>query len=78
MICGAGAAVMEVMATDPAVAPKLHTLLEGPLGAALGGMLGALRIPPQFAMAVPAASISAPRSASSSCWWSEPSGVGAA
>jgi len=49
----AGAALLgwisgEVIATDPAVAPKLHTLFDGSLGAALDGMLGALRIPPQF------------------------------
>ncbi|KYG99950.1 TerC family protein [Bradyrhizobium sp. DOA1] len=50
----AGAALLgwisgEVIATDPAVAPKLHTLFDGPLGAALDGVLGAFRIPPQFA-----------------------------
>ncbi|MBR0901650.1 TerC family protein [Bradyrhizobium liaoningense] len=49
----AGAALLgwisgEVIATDPAVAPKLHTLFDGSLGAALDGMLGTLRIPPQF------------------------------
>ncbi|MBR1328094.1 TerC family protein [Bradyrhizobium ottawaense] len=49
----AGAALLgwiagEVMATDPGVAPKLHTLFDGPFGAALDSMLGALRIPPQF------------------------------
>ncbi|MGL9618061.1 TerC family protein [Bradyrhizobium sp. U531] len=49
----AGAALLgwiagEVIATDPAIAPKLHTLFEGPLGASLDGVLGALRIPPQF------------------------------
>jgi YjbE family integral membrane protein len=49
----AGAALLgwiagEVIATDPAIAPKLHTLFDGPLGASLDGMLGALRIPPQF------------------------------
>jgi hypothetical protein len=37
-----------VIATDPGVAPKLHTLFDGPFGASLDGMLGALRIPPQF------------------------------
>ncbi|MFK4507992.1 TerC family protein [Bradyrhizobium daqingense] len=50
----AGAALLgwisgEVIATDPAVAPKLHTLFDGPLGAALDGVLGVFRIPPQFA-----------------------------
>ena len=49
----AGAALLgwiagEVMATDPGVAPKLHTLFDGPFGASLDGMLGAFRIPPQF------------------------------
>ncbi|GMO18377.1 MULTISPECIES: TerC family protein [unclassified Bradyrhizobium] len=49
----AGAALLgwiagEVIATDPGVAPKLHTLFEGPFGASLDTMLGALRIPPQF------------------------------
>jgi hypothetical protein len=49
----AGAALLgwiagEVIATDPAIAPKLHTLFDGPFGASLDGMLGALRIPPQF------------------------------
>jgi YjbE family integral membrane protein len=49
----AGAALLgwiagEVMATDPGVAPRLHTLFEGPFGASLDSMLGALRIPPQF------------------------------
>lgn len=49
----AGAALLgwiagEVIATDPGVAPKLHTLFEGSFGASLDGMLGALRIPPQF------------------------------
>lgn len=49
----AGAALLgwiagEVIATDPGVAPKLHTLFDGALGAALDNMLGALRIPPQF------------------------------
>ena len=39
----------EVIATDPGVAPKLHTLFDGPFGASLDGMLGAFRIPPQFA-----------------------------
>ncbi len=50
----AGAALLgwisgEVIATDPGVAPKLHALFDGPLGASLDSMLGALRIPPQFA-----------------------------
>jgi YjbE family integral membrane protein len=50
----AGAALLgwiagEVIATDPGVAPKLHTLFDGPFGASLDGMLGAFRIPPQFA-----------------------------
>ncbi|RTE91491.1 TerC family protein [Bradyrhizobium sp. LVM 105] len=49
----AGAALLgwiagEVMATDPGVAPRLHTLFDGPFGASLDSMLGALRIPPQF------------------------------
>jgi YjbE family integral membrane protein len=49
----AGAALLgwiagEVISTDPGVAPKLHTLFDGPFGASLDGMLGALRIPPQF------------------------------
>ncbi|QOZ77468.1 TerC family protein [Bradyrhizobium sp. 62B] len=49
----AGAALLgwiagEVIATDPGVAPKLHTLFDGPFGASLDSMLGALRIPPQF------------------------------
>ncbi|PSO17436.1 TerC family protein [Bradyrhizobium sp. MOS003] len=49
----AGAALLgwiagEVIATDPGVAPHLHTLFEGPFGASLDSMLGALRIPPQF------------------------------
>ncbi|MHC4045494.1 TerC family protein [Bradyrhizobium sp. 23AC] len=49
----AGAALLgwiagEVMATDPGVAPKLHSLFDGPFGASLDSMLGALRIPPQF------------------------------
>ena len=50
----AGAALLgwisgEVIATDPGIAPKLHTLFDGPLGTSLDNMLGALRIPPQFA-----------------------------
>lgn len=49
----AGAALLgwiagEVIATDPGVAPRLHTLFDGPLGTSLDNMLGALRIPPQF------------------------------
>jgi YjbE family integral membrane protein len=39
----------EVIATDPGIAPKLHTLFDGPLGASLVKMLGSLQIPPQFA-----------------------------
>jgi len=38
----------EVIATAPGVAPKLHTLFDGPFGASLDSMLAALRIPPQF------------------------------
>lgn len=50
----AGAALLgwiagEVIATDPGIAPKLHSLSEGPLGASLDTMLGTLHIPPQFA-----------------------------
>jgi YjbE family integral membrane protein len=50
----AGAALLgwiagEVIATDPGIEPKLHTLFEGPLGASLDSMLAMLRIPPQFA-----------------------------
>lgn len=49
----AGAALLgwisgEVIATDPGIAPKLHTLFDGPFGTSLDGMLAALRIPPQF------------------------------
>ncbi|WP_158668272.1 TerC family protein [Bradyrhizobium guangdongense] len=49
----AGAALLgwiagEVIATDPGVAPRLHALLDGPLGTSLDSLLGALRIPPQF------------------------------
>ena len=49
----AGAALLgwiagEVMATDPGVAPRLHALFDGPFGASLDGLLGVLRIPPQF------------------------------
>ena len=50
----AGAALLgwiagEVIATDPGVAPKLHTLSDGPLGASLDQMLGSLHITSQFA-----------------------------
>jgi YjbE family integral membrane protein len=50
----AGAALLgwiagEVIATDPGIAPKLHSLSEGPLGASLDKLLGNLHIPPQFA-----------------------------
>jgi YjbE family integral membrane protein len=50
----AGAALLgwiagEVIATDPGIAPKLHSLSEGPLGASLDKLLGSLHIPPQFA-----------------------------
>ncbi len=49
----AGAALLgwiagEVIATDPGIAPMLHKVFEGPVGASLDGLLGALRIPPQF------------------------------
>lgn len=49
----AGAALLgwiagEVIATDPAVAPKLHALSEGPLGASLDTMLTGQHIPVQF------------------------------
>ncbi|MGX1171153.1 YjbE family integral membrane protein [Bradyrhizobium sp. USDA 372] len=49
----AGAALLgwisgEVIATDPGVAPRLHTLFEGPFGASLDAILGVFRIPPQF------------------------------
>ncbi|MBR0713772.1 TerC family protein [Bradyrhizobium liaoningense] len=49
----AGAALLgwiagEVIATDPGVEPKLHSLFDGPLGASLDSMLAVLRIPPQF------------------------------
>ncbi|MCP3399430.1 TerC family protein [Bradyrhizobium sp. CCGB20] len=49
----AGAALLgwisgEVIATDPGIAPRLHTLFDGPLGVSLDNMLGAFRIPPQF------------------------------
>jgi YjbE family integral membrane protein len=50
----AGAALLgwiagEVIATDPGIVPKLHTLFDGPFGASLDNMLGVLHIPPQFA-----------------------------
>jgi YjbE family integral membrane protein len=50
----AGAALLgwiagEVIATDPGIAPKLHSLFDGPLGAAVDKMLASLHIPPQFA-----------------------------
>jgi YjbE family integral membrane protein len=50
----AGAALLgwiagEVIATDPGVEPKLHSLFDGPLGTSLDSMLAMLRIPPQFA-----------------------------
>ncbi|MBR1176013.1 TerC family protein [Bradyrhizobium sp. KB893862 SZCCT0404] len=49
----AGAALLgwiagEVIATDPGVAPKLHTLFDGPLGVSLDKMLSGLHIPLQF------------------------------
>ncbi|WP_439375119.1 TerC family protein [Bradyrhizobium sp. DASA03120] len=49
----AGAALLgwiagEVIATDPGVAPRLHTLFDGPLGASLDKILAGLRIPLQF------------------------------
>src|SRR6478736_7392393 len=50
----AGAALLgwiagDVIATDPAIEPKLHALFDGSVGARLDGMLASLRIPPQFA-----------------------------
>src|SRR5947208_3677792 len=50
----AGAALLgwiagEVIATDPGVAPKLHTLFDGSLGESLDKMLASLHLPPQFA-----------------------------
>ena len=50
----AGAALLgwiagDVMATDPAIEPKLHTLFDGPLGAKLDGMLASLGFAPHFA-----------------------------
>jgi YjbE family integral membrane protein len=49
----AGAALLgwiagDVMATDPAIEPKLHTLFDGPVGAKLDGMLASLGIAPHF------------------------------
>src|SRR4029078_12774457 len=49
----AGAALLgwiagEVIATDPGVAPMLHTVFDGPLGASLDGMLRAFGIAPKF------------------------------
>ncbi len=54
MLVWAGAALLgwiagEVIATDPGVAPKLHSLFDGALGVGLDEMLGSLQIPPQFA-----------------------------
>jgi YjbE family integral membrane protein len=56
----AGAALLgwvagEVIATDPGIEPKLHTVFAGPVGASLDSALAVLRIPPQFAHAGPAA-----------------------
>ncbi len=56
----AGAALLgwiagEVIATDPGIEPTLHTVFAGPVGEALDSILTALRIPPQFAHAGPAA-----------------------
>jgi YjbE family integral membrane protein len=50
----AGAALLgwiagEVIATDPAVAPVLHRIFDGSLGAGLDAMLGAVGIGPRFA-----------------------------
>jgi YjbE family integral membrane protein len=39
----------EVIATDPAVAPVLHRIFDGPLGAGLDAMLAAVGIAPRFA-----------------------------
>jgi YjbE family integral membrane protein len=49
----AGAALLgwiagEVIATDPGIEPKLHTLFDGPFGASLDSFLATLHIPPQF------------------------------
>jgi YjbE family integral membrane protein len=50
----AGAALLgwiagEVIATDPAVAPVLHRIFDGPLGAGLDAMLATVGIAPRFA-----------------------------
>jgi YjbE family integral membrane protein len=50
----AGAALLgwiagEVIATDPAVAPVLHRIFDGPLGTGLDAMLAAVGIAPRFA-----------------------------
>jgi YjbE family integral membrane protein len=50
----AGAALLgwiagDVIATDPAVHPKLNALFAGPFGAKLDQWLSSLRLPPQFA-----------------------------
>jgi YjbE family integral membrane protein len=50
----AGAALLgwiagEVMATDPAVHPKLQALFAGPAGVTLDGLLAMIGIPPRFA-----------------------------
>ena len=50
----AGAALLgwiagDVMATDPVIEPKLHTLFDGPVGAKLDGMLASVSIAPHFA-----------------------------
>ena len=50
----AGAALLgwiagDVIATDPAVHPKLHALFAGPLGATLDAMLASLGMAPHFA-----------------------------
>jgi predicted tellurium resistance membrane protein TerC len=50
----AGAALLgwiagEVIATDPAVAPVLHRIFDGPLGTGLDAVLAAVGIAPRFA-----------------------------
>ena len=50
----AGAALLgwiagDVIATDPAIEPKLHALFDGPVGAKLDAMLASLGIAPHFA-----------------------------
>src|SRR3954468_22744509 len=50
----AGAALLgwiagDVIATDPAVAPVLHRIFDGPLGTGLDGLLAALGLAPRFA-----------------------------